>query len=68
MISFREYVETKLNTKMPDGDIPGSWFYELGLPVVVRCSCCEMSMAIPSAWLDEEGYVYCRECAEVSDS
>lgn len=68
MISFPEYVETKLNTKMPDGDIPGSWFYELGLPVVVRCSCCEMSMAIPSAWIDEEGYIYCHDCADVSDS
>ena len=67
MISFREYVETKMNIKMPEGSIPGSWFSEFGLPMIVRCSCCEMTLAAPSAWIDEEGYTYCSDCADVSN-
>ena len=67
MISFREYVETKMNLKMPHGNIPGGWFYDNQLPMVVRCCCCDMSMASPSAWIDEQGYTYCAECADVSE-
>ena len=67
MISFREYVETHMNVKMPEGCISGAWFSENGLPMVVRCSCCDMTMASPSAWIDDEGYTYCGDCADVSE-
>lgn len=66
MISFRQYVES-MNIKMPERTIPGSWFAEHGLPMVVKCTCCEMTMASPSAWIDEEGYTFCSSCAEVSE-
>jgi len=65
MISFREYVESKMNIEMPKGSIPGSWFSEHNLPMIVQCSCCTMTMAAPSAWIDEEGYTYCSCCAEI---
>lgn len=67
MVSFRDYVENKYGIKMPEGNISAEWFYNNDLPMIVRCSCCEMSMAISSAWIDEEGYIYCSDCADVSD-
>ena len=63
MITFRQYVEIKMNLEMPKGNISGEWFSRNGLPMVVRCSCCDMTMASPSAWIDEDGYVYCGLCA-----
>ena len=66
MISFRQYVEAR-GIEIPKGNIPGEWFSKHGYPMVVRCSCCEMTMAIPSAWIDDEGYTYCSDCGSVSD-
>lgn len=66
MISFRQYVESQ-NIKMPHGNIPGSWFMENNLPMVLRCSCCDMTMASPSVWIDDEGYVYCGDCAGIKE-
>ena len=65
MLSFREYVETKMNLKMPHGNISGEWFFENGIVMVVACSCCGMTMASPSAWIDDEGYTYCAQCADI---
>ena len=67
MISFRQYVETRMNIKMPEGNISGAWFSENGLPMVVRCSCCDMTMASPSAWINDEGYTFCSTCADVEE-
>ena len=66
MKSFFEYVKEK-GIEIPEKTIPGSWFREHGYPMVVRCSCCEMTMAIPSAWIDDEGYTYCGDCADVEE-
>lgn len=68
MISFRQYVESHMNLEMPKGNISGAWFSENGLPMIVACSCCGMTMASPSAWIDDEGYTYCSDCADVSES
>jgi len=67
MRSFREYVEERGYEKMPEGNIPAIWFKRNFLPMVVKCTCCEMTMASPSAWIDEKGYTYCGECAGVSE-
>ena len=67
MISFRQYIETRMNIKMPEGNISGAWFSENGLPMVVRCSCCDMTMASPSAWINDEGYTFCSTCADVEE-
>lgn len=65
MKSFKEYIESHEYEKMPKNNISGSWFIQNHLPMVVRCCCCNMTMALPSAWIDDEGYTYCRNCAEV---
>lgn len=63
MISFYEYLK-KRNIKLPEGSsIPGSWFGENGIAMIVECTCCGMTMASPSAFIDEDGHTYCADCA-----
>lgn len=66
MKSFFEYVRAR-GIDIPEGNIPGEWFSKHGYPMVVRCACCEMTMAIPSAWIDDEGYTYCGDCAGIEE-
>ena len=68
MKSFKDYVESHGYEKMPEGNIPSIWFKRNFLPMVVKCTCCEMTMASPSAWVDDNGYTYCGDCAGVSES
>lgn len=68
MKSFSEYIESKGYPKMPEGNVPARWFMENFLPMMVRCSCCDMTMASPSAWIDDNGYTFCADCAGVSES
>ena len=49
---------------MPEGTINGRWFAEHDLPMIVSCTCCGMTMALPSAYVDEDGYTYCSGCAD----
>lgn len=67
MISFKQYVEQKLDVKMPEGIISGAWFADNRIPMVVRCCCCDMTMASPSAWIDDQGYTYCSSCADIEE-
>lgn len=67
MISFKQYVEQKRNLTMPKGNISGTWFAENGFPMIVACSCCGMTMASPSAWIDDDGYTYCSDCAGIEE-
>lgn len=67
MKSFKDFILDEYNLKMPEGNISGAWFAEHRLPMIVRCACCEMTMASPSAWVDEDGYAYCSDCAGVSE-
>lgn len=64
MKSFFEYVRDR-GIDIPEGKISGEWFSKHGYPMVVRCVHCEMTMAIPSAWIDDEGYTYCADCAGI---
>lgn len=63
MVSFFEYARN-LGIKVPEKDIPAGWFFEHGCPMVVSCSCCGMTMAMPAAFIDEDGNTYCVDCAE----
>ena len=65
MRSFTDYIKQEMELEMPKGNVPGDWFFENHIPMVVRCCCCEMSMASPSAWIDDDGYTYCADCADV---
>ena len=53
--------------KVPEGVINGGWFAERSLPMIVECSECEMTMALPSAIIDEDGYILCSCCAEYEE-
>lgn len=69
MKTFAEFVKEIRGVEMPQGEIPGSWFEENRLPMVLRCSCCENTMIAPSARIDEQGYVFCENCArDISES
>lgn len=61
MKSFNEWLKEQ-GIEMPKGTINGTWFAEHGLPMIVRCTCCEMTMASPNAFIDDEGYTYCTNC------
>ena len=65
MKSFAKWVEER-GIEMPKHNIPGSWFSRHGFPMVVRCACCDMTMALPSAWIDNDEYVLCADCAKVN--
>ena len=40
-----------------------SWCKERGLPIIVSCTCCESTLFIFSAFVDEEDRTYCPSCA-----
>jgi hypothetical protein len=63
MRTFEQYIKDEFDIEMPKGDISDAWFAENGLPMIVACSCCEMTMASPSALVDDEGHCFCRICA-----
>ena len=67
MRNFTDYIKQEMGLEMPKGTVPGSWFYDNCIPMVVRCCCCDMTMASPSAWVDDEGYTYCASCADVEE-
>ena len=66
MKSFFQYVRAR-GIDIPEGNIPGEWFSKHGYPMVVRCSCCDMTMASPSAWINEDGYTFCGSCANIEE-
>ena len=58
------FSENYPNEEFPKGDINGQWFVDHSIPMIVRCSCCETTMASPSALIDDEGQVFCSSCRE----
>lgn len=62
MKTFEQWLKENRNCEMPKGTISAEWFIERGLPMIVECSCCQMTMALPSALIDDEGCVYCSTC------
>ena len=67
MKSFKDYIAERWNITMPEGNISGAWFAENSIPMIVKCTCCEMTMASPSAWVDDDGYIYCGECSGMNE-
>ena len=57
------YIFEEMGVEMPKGEIKGSWFAENALPMVVSCTCCGMTMALPSALIEDDGSIYCPSCA-----
>ncbi|MBE6148165.1 MAG: hypothetical protein E7167_01435 [Firmicutes bacterium] len=57
-----KYVLEEMGVEMPKGEISGAWFAEQGLPMIVECTECGMTMALPSALVDDNGHCYCHGC------
>ena len=66
MVDFFKWLKENGIEEPKDKEIPMTWFNEHGLPMVVECTCCQMTMALPNAYIDEEGSIFCEECAAVS--
>ena len=41
------------------------WCKEEGVPMIVSCTCCESTMIVFNAFVDDEDHVYCPSCAGV---
>ena len=63
MYTFEQFIKKEFDITMPKGEINGSWFSNNGLPMIVECCCCGMTMASPSALIDYDGHCYCSGCA-----
>ena len=63
MRTAKTYILEEKGVEMPKGNIPGSWFAKNSLPIIVRCTCCDTSMALPFAMIDDDGTIYCHSCA-----
>lgn len=57
-----QYIKEEFDIEMPKGTINSSWFTENNLPMIVSCTCCGSTMALPSAMIDEDGHIYCSSC------
>ena len=64
MRTAEAYIYEQFGIEIPKDTINGAWFAEHGLPMIVECTCCGMTMALPSAMVDKDGAVYCSSCAE----
>jgi len=62
MKTFEEWFKENYNEDLPVGSINGKWFAEHELPMIVECTCCTTTMTLPSALIDDEGYIYCTTC------
>ena len=59
-----KYIWEEMGVEMPKSEIPASWFAEQCLPMVVECTHCGMTMALPSALVDDDGNCYCHGCVD----
>lgn len=64
MRTAETYIFEERGIEMPKGNIPGSWFVENDLPMIVECACCRMTMTLPSAMIADDGSCFCPSCAE----
>ena len=67
MRTAERYIFEEMGVEMPKDNIPGSWFAENALPMIVECACCGMTMALPSAMIVDDGSCFCSSCAEECD-
>ena len=62
MVSAITFLKDRFGLEVPTKEIPGSWFIENDLPMIVSCACCGSTMALPNAMIDDDGYTYCVSC------
>jgi hypothetical protein len=64
MKTFDKWLKDNRGVSMPEGNVNASWFAENGFPMIVECTCCGMTMALPNAMIDDDGNIYCCDCAD----
>lgn len=66
MKSFTDWYKDASGGHEPPYEIfPCEWFVERGLPMIVECTCCGATMALPTAYIDENDYIFA-QCARES--
>ena len=63
MKTAKTFLRDNLSIEVPEGSVSGEWFAKNGLPMIVRCTCCDMTMVLFSAYVNEEGETFCASCA-----
>ena len=64
MKTFKQWLKANLpGATLPEGNINGSWFRAHGLPMIVQCTNCQMTMCIVNAMVDDEDQTFCTDCA-----
>ena len=64
MRTFEQWLKDERGIEMPKGEVSARWFTANCLPMIVHCTCCQSTLALPSAMIDENGYTYCPSCAD----
>lgn len=67
MKTFQEWFKANRSEEFPEGDINGSWFVEHNIPMVVQCTCCDMTLCVVNAHIDNYGNTFCGSCSEYYD-
>ena len=62
MKTFDKWLKDNYGEEMPTGSVNAAWFMERGLPMIVECTNCGTTMALPSALIDDDDYIYCSTC------
>ena len=62
MKTFAEWLKETHHCKLPKGEVNTYWLAKHGLPMIVHCTCCKMTMALPNAYIDDKGNIYCADC------
>lgn len=64
MRTAEKWIFEERGVEMPRGQINGEWFAKHHLPMIVQCTCCQMTMALPSAMINDDGAIFCYSCAD----
>lgn len=59
----KQYLKEEMNIELP-AIANEAWFAIHNLPMFVRCTCCNMIMALPAAKIEDDGTIYCSTCFE----
>lgn len=68
MQTFQQWFKENFpDETIPTGIIGMDWFASHGIPAIVSCSCCQTTMIILSAMVDEDGGIFCPSCVGEND-
>ena len=62
MKTFAEWFNENFEEDLSKETINGQWFSDHGFPMLVHCTCCGITMILPSAYIDDKDYIYCSSC------